>query len=358
MNEITLYKKHVHGVGTWKIRSKGNLIIIAHATTLGGSEVIHHELVETNLSGRSIEQQVLLRIKSRVSRMMDKGYKSTMGEAERDQSNQLGLHRPMLAHPIDRVSSVDYRGAVLQKKLDGHRCLITMDDGQAVAYSRQGKYIPAIKHILEPLRRVLPHDVTLDGELYVHGVKLQTIGSWIKREQPDTVKLSYVVYDMIAPDRYVDRHRELSAILKGMTTGEPGMIMALPYRQWTSHEDTTRWFREVRSQGFEGLMLRLDNRPYEIGRRSSGLLKIKEFDQAEFEVVGFKRSSTGWAICECLAPNGSRFDCSAPGTVDEKTYVWHNQAKFIGKKLTIDFAHWTDDGIPFQPTALRWRDDI
>jgi len=358
VNEITLYKRHVHGVGTWRIWSEGDTIRIAHATAIGGSEVMHSEKVEVNLSGRSLEQQIRLRINSRVSRMMDKGYKSSVAEAQSDQSNQLGLHRPMLAHPIDRMTSVDYRGAVLQKKLDGHRCLITMDEGQAVAYSRQGKYIPSIKHILDPLTKRLPQDVTLDGELYVHGVKLQTIGSWIKREQPDTVKLSYVVYDIISPDRYIDRHRELSSILNGVTTGEPGMIVPLPYRIWTSHEDTTKWFREVRTQGFEGLMLRLDNRPYEIGRRSSSLLKIKEFEQAEFEVVGFKRSSTGWAICECLAPNGSKFDCSAPGSVDEKTYVWHNQAEFLGKKLTIDFAHWTDDGIPFQPTALRWRDDI
>jgi hypothetical protein len=358
VNEITLYKKHVHGIGTWRIWSEGATIVIAHATVIGGSEVVHREQVEVNLSGRTLEQQIALRINSRVSRMMDKGYKTSRLEALNDQSNQLGLHRPMLAHPIDRVNSVDYRNAVLQKKLDGHRCLITVDEGKPVAYSRQGKYIPAIKHILNALTGRLPQDITLDGELYVHGVKLQTIGSWIKREQPDTLKLSYVVYDIISPDRYIDRHAELSAILKGVSTEHPGEIMALPYRLWTSHEDTTKWFREVRAQGFEGLMLRLDGRPYEIGRRSSGLLKIKEFDQAEFEVVGFKRSSTGWAICECLAPNGSKFDCSAPGSVAEKTEVWENQAKYLGRKLTVDFAHWTDDGIPFQPTALRWRDDI
>ena len=105
-------------------------------------------------------------------------------------------------------------------------------------------------------------------------------------------------------------------------------------------------------------MLRLGRRGYEAGKRSSALLKIKEFEQEEFKVVGFKRSSTGWAICECVTLDGRPFDCSAPGSVAEKEYVWNNQSEFLHRYLTVDFAHWTDDGIPFQPTAVRWRDDV
>lgn len=358
MSEIKLYKRHTFGMGTWRIWAEGAIIHIAHASVMGGSEVYHQEKVETNMSGRSLDEQVALRIRSRVSRMMDKGYKADINEAASSQTNQLGLHRPMLAHPINRVNGVNYKGAVLQKKLDGHRCLITVDDGKVVAYSRQGKYIPAIKHILRAFEGRLPSDVTLDGELYVHGVKLQTIGSWIKREQPNTYDLNFVVYDMIANDRYVDRHAELSEIVKGMETDARGQVLVLPYKPWESDESTKGFFRTVRNQGFEGLMLRLDNRAYEVGKRSSSLLKIKEFEQEEFQVIDFKESSTGWAICVCKTKDGKTFDCSAPGTLDEKRYVLYNQDEFRNKMLTIDFAHWTDDGLPFQPTAVRWRDDL
>lgn len=358
MNEIKLYKKNSVGLGTWRIWSEGRTICIAHATVRDGSEVHHRETVETNQSGRTIEEQVALRIRSRVSRMLDKGYKESIELALRDQSNQLGLERPMLAKKIEDISNPSLHGAVLQKKLDGHRCLITCQENKLIAYSRQGKLIPAIKHILHGLDGRIPEGTTVDGELYCHNVKLQTIGSWIKREQADTRNLYFVVYDILSNDRYIDRHRELSEIVAGCDTGAPGKVMALPYRAYEGPEQARAWFREVRGDGFEGLMLRLDNRGYEAGKRSSGLLKIKEWHDEEFKVIGFKASKTGWAICECVTASGGRFDCAAPGSHAEKQYVMDNQAEFLGRFLTVEFAHWTDDGLPFQPNALRWRDDV
>lgn len=355
-NAVTLYKRHQNGIGQWIIWSEGDVIHIAHSMSIDGSRVHHEEKVWTNQSGRTLEQQIQLRIKSRVSRMLDKGYKGSIAEAQASQANQMGLDRPMLAQPIGRVSNPNTKGAVLQKKLDGHRCLVTMQDGEVIAYTRQGKPITTLHHVTDYLRRILPEGVTLDGELYAHGVKLQTIGSWVKRFQPATASLTFAVYDLMAQDRYVDRHKELSDIIRCI--GEQRSIVALPYRPYESDEETHRWFKEVRLAGFEGLMMRLDNRGYQPGIRSNALLKIKEFDQQEFQVVGFKSAGPGWAICECQAPNGKLFDCSAPGDLAEKFEVMRNQAKYLGQYLTIDFAHWTDDGIPFQPTALRWRDDI
>jgi DNA ligase-1 len=351
---LKLYRKNANSIGTWRIWAEGAIIYIAHATVQGGSEVNHTEEVSTNLSGRSLEEQVALRIRSRVSRMLDRGYKATQAEAAMSSSNQMGLDRPMLAQPIKRAKHILYKGAVLQKKLDGHRCLITCQDGEIIAYTRQGKPIPSIKHILNALYHRIPEGTTLDGELYCHGVKLQTIGSWIKREQPATENLFFVCYDMLSKDAYKDRHEELSSIIKDASP----KVIALPYRDWTDHESTTQYFKETRASGFEGLMLRLDGYPYESGKRSYGLLKIKEFEQSEFKVIGFEASSTGWAICNCITEHGVRFDCSAPGSVSEKTYVLEHQAEFQGRMLTVDFAHWTDDGVPFQPTAIRWREDI
>lgn len=357
-DEVRLYRKNANSVGSWRIWPEGAVIHIAHATVLGGSEVHHTETVETNLSGRSLEQQVQLRINSRISRMRDKGYKDTIEEARQSSSNQLGLDRPMLAHPIERVPNVAYAGSVLQKKLDGHRCLITCQDGELISYSRQGKRIDAIRHILRGLQGRIPEGTTIDGELYCHGHPLQTLGSWIKREQPDTARLFFVGYDLISHDRYTERHRELSEILAGANTGAPGGIVALPYRPYESDEATSALFREVRGQGFEGLMLRADNRGYEAGKRSSALLKIKEFFDDEFLVEDFEVSKTGFAICKCVAKNGARFGVSAPGSIDEKKRVLAEKEKYRGRYLTVEYAFLTADGIPFHPNAVRWREDI
>lgn len=357
-DHLILYRKHANGVGTWRIWAEGDHIHIAHATTLDGQEVRHLERVTVNNSGRTLDEQVQLRIRSRTSRMLDKGYKHSLQEAQNSSTNQMGLDRPMLAHPIERVKNVNYSGAVLQKKLDGHRCLVTNRDGEIIAYTRQGKPIPSIGHITDALSGRLPEGTTLDGELYCHSVALQTLGSWIKREQPATRNLFYVVYDTISPDAYRQRHEEITGLLSGIDTGVPGKVVVLPYEDYRDPEHTSGRLTAVRDAGFEGLMLRLDGRGYETGRRSSSLLKIKRFLDGEFEVVGFSQSSTGWAVCRCITEDGKAFDASAPGSHQEKQHVWDNQSLYLGRWLTVEFAHWTDDGLPFQPTATRWREDL
>lgn len=355
MNEIQLYRKNANSVGQWRIFSEGQTIHIFHSTVIGGSEVHHTEVIPQGLAGRTLAEQIRLRINSRVSRMKDRGYKESVEEAIKNPGNQLGLERPMLAHPIERVNNVNYRGAVLQKKLDGHRCLITRQDGQLIAYSRQGKEIDAIYHLLEPIGRRLPEGTTLDGELYCHGYPLQTLASWIKRHQPGTANLSFVCYDVISPDRYIDRHRELSAILSGVTTTTPGQVVVLPFREYEGDDDQLVYFKKVRALGFEGLMLRLDGRGYEAGKRSSSLLKIKEFFDEEFQVIDITPSKEGWAVCTCKLENGATFRCSAPGDMSEKRDVLTNKDKYIGRMLTVEYSFKTADGIPFHPTATRWE---
>ncbi len=353
----TLYRKHVNGLGIWRIWHEGATLYIAHATQEGGSEVVHTEVVTTNNSGRTLDKQIELRIQSRVSRMRDKGYKDSRDEALADGTNQLGLERPMLAQPLDKVSSIRYEGAVLQKKLDGHRCLITNYGGDIITYSRQGKLIPSIWHITDKLKGVLPEGYTLDGELYHHGTPLQTIGSWIKREQTATRLLKYVVYDQISPEHFRDRYYELQKLLTGKFPNKE--IILLPCKDYIDADRMWQEFYDARAKGFEGLILRTNDRGYQAGIRSQSLIKIKEFHDEEFRVVGFKESMDHWAICTCLVPSNNRtFDVSAPGTLHEKRYVLEHQSEFLGRKLTVKFAHWSKDGIPVQPIAVRWREDV
>lgn len=351
---ITLYRKHVHGIGTWKIWNEGQFLFIAHATVEDGNAVIHREEVVTNLSGRSLQEQIELRARSRINRMLDRGYKYSRDEALLGNTNQLGLLPPMLAQPLSKVSSINYVNAVLQKKLDGHRCLITKDEGEIIPYSRKGKLIPSITHITDVLKERLSEGVTLDGELYHHGTPLQTIGSWIKRHQENTKNLAYVVYDLISDQPFLERYEELKRILDGVGTFPVVLLPNVPYE---SEEKMLTLLTDVRARKFEGLILRTNDSPYQPGVRSSSLIKVKVFLDTEVQVKGFKRSKEGWAICICDY-GGKRVDVSAPGGVAEKTYVLEHQDEFLDRYLTIEYSVITIDGVPFHPTAVRWRDDI
>lgn len=354
MIDITLFRRHVNDIGTWRITgdTSTGIITILHAQVDGGSEVKHVERVTTNQSGRSLSDQTELRVKSRVSRMLDRGYKFVKEDANASTSNQLGLKRPMLAQQFDKVRSIDYRNAVLQKKFDGHRCLITKHDGKLIAYSRQGKVIDTIDHVTDRLD-YLPEGFTTDGELYSHGVPLQTIASWVKRKQENTKRLYYVIYDIISDDSFQDRQAELRSVVQN--DGPIFVHLGIPYE---SDEQMREYHRKVVVQGFEGLILRTDDRRYEDGVRSSSLIKIKQFHEMEVTVKGVRPSKENWAVLDCETPDGKPVACSAPGTVDEKRSVYEHMDRYIGRKLTIQYSVLTNDGVPFHPSALRWRVDI
>ena len=353
---ITLYKKHVSGqLGTWRVWVEGDVIHYDHSIVEGGATPENTERVTTNQSGRSLDEQIILRVESMISKRLDRGYKRTREEAIQGSSNQLGLPRPMLAKKLADIRSFDESRAYIQYKLDGHRCLITKCEGELIAYTRQGKLITSISHILDELRDIIPEDATWDGELYTHGHNLQKISSLIKREQPDSKLLRFVVYDQMSPESFMKRYMDIYDRLSVTSMVEAGPVKVLTTLDYKDSSNAQRVFRMARDSGYEGLIIRIDDKGYEAGARSSSLIKMKEFFDDEFEVLDVVPSKDGWGICVCKIGDNV-FRTSAPGTVAEKFEVMTNKQTYIGKMLTVSFADYTDDGLPFQPTAVGWRE--
>lgn len=357
---IILYRKNKFGgLSTWRISAIGPIVTRFFSINGDGKETAYTEEVQTNQSGRSMTDQVKLVVQSYISRMKDKGYKESMEEAMAGATNQLGLARPMLAQPLKRVRNINYTDAVLQPKLNGHRCLITKQDGELIAYTRQGKIIHTISHILEELS-FLPEGETVDGELYTHGQSLQTISSWIKRDQPNNKKLRFVMYDTIRPESFIDRFSILRDYYTFILKNLPNQFVdLLGYNAYVDEQETQSLFISIKQNGFEGLILRTNDRCYEAGIRSNSLIKIKQFLDGEYKVIAIWPSKNGWAVCTCEIPGKSiTFDVSAPGTVTDKTFVLDHKDKFIGKQLTVAYSELTELGKPFNPVALNWVDPV
>lgn len=363
-----LWRKNSLGIGTWRVTSlvetsTRGTIYIAHSTVEGGSEVRHSDPVVVNNSGRTIQQQLDLEVAARISRMKDKGYKVTREEALLGSTNQMGLANPMLALPLAKVTLTQsmMANAHVQPKFDGHRCLITKQGGDILAYTRKGKPITTIPHILEDAYQWMQEGDTLDGELYIHGVKLQTISSLIKAEQPDSRKLNYHWYDMVDRTRFFDhRYRTMTDLHANCKTPQ---IELVPTERVTKMAEVYDHFKRSRAAGLEGSMLRLSIAGYQDGARVQQLIKVKEREDGEVTVLGGRASSQGWAILSVSFmpdPAGKevKFDISAPGSVPEKTEVLKNLDRYVGRKLTVEYAMLTDDGIPFHAVATRWRDDL
>lgn len=368
--ERTLYIRDNAGkLRYWTCREALDGLEIEHGV-LNGTPQFQYESIEEGKAGRSQDEQIESRINSRCNKQLDKGYVTDLEVAKvMKPVNSLGFNKPMLAKKSEDVDMhrMMTKPFYLQNKLDGNRCPVANDGTGLVAYTRNGKEFTTLKHILEPLKTVLPSDVTIDGELYLHGVSLQTIVSWGKRLQPDTLKLQLHIYDIMEDAPFSERNKELDAILTPSFLKAYPSIRRVETRAYTpeSGANLRDLLAVARGDNYEGLMFRSDyslNRGvmvpvgYEDGKRSGSLIKLKEWDSMEFQVYDITDSEDGWAILHLINPRGEPFTASCPGSVPFKTMVLREKEKYIRKWVTIRFAYWTEENKPFHGVAEAFRD--
>lgn len=354
-----LYKQSAQGIlQVWSIWYEDDTIYIEWGQEGGEMQEQTEEILESK-AARSVEEQVLSRINSRIEKKLDQGYVYNKAEAQANKpTNRLGLMKPMLATPFDRVKGIDFETSWLQAKYDGHRCLVhRRDKDNYIAYSRNGKVIHSIPEILRAIDDLdMSVGATLDGELYHHGTPLQRITSWVKRRQANTLNLHYVVYDiMITGGGYKLRHALLESFFKGKSEQ---FVRLAPTMPCPAASEIAYHLRSTIEDGYEGLILRRSGFPYEDGKRSKGLVKIKQFQDDEFLVVDINPSREGYAILTCATKDGKKFNATAPGDMTQKMRVMNHKQDFIGRFVQLKYANLTEDGVPFHPIATMWRNKL
>lgn len=353
MNKIKLYAKDAVGnLRIWTIEQDAqNHIEIKHGV-YGGTLQTESETIDYGIGGRSQQEQIESRMQSRINKKVDLGYVFTAdGAMNEPRTNSLGFMKPMLAARYDKVKDFKFEHNYVQKKLDGHRCLITKRHGEVVAYSRNGKLIDTIKHILEELQD-MPEGTTLDGELYHHGTKLQRISSWVKKYQVNTKSLKFVCYDVMEDHPYKERYETICDIIPHDALNSRVIETDIIYGEFPVAALLGSSLRD----GYEGLILRpAFGFNYEDGKRSKGLIKVKAWLDDEYRVTGVTASVDGYGVLH-MQHNKKYFKATAPGTMPEKRHVLENAEQYIGKMVNIQYAFLTEDGVPFQPIATMWRD--
>jgi len=343
-----LFSKDVSGkIRVWQIEPQTEGFIIGYGEL---DSIIQTKYIDViPKSNRTMEQQIELELNSRISKQMDKGYTWDLDKAKTElRTNSLGFHRPMLAQRIQNVRNVDYTNSVIQRKYNGHRCLITNEAGILIAYSKNGKPITTISHILKDMQ--IPENHTIDGELYVHGELVQSISSLVKKQQPANLRLNFIAYDYISPDTYLKRLAGLVHLPKSPSWGVAETF------NFNYGEEVDYMHRFVK-EGYEGAIIRLDGYGYEDGKRSKCLIKVKPKYDDEFTVIDIEQSKDGWAILVCDLPEINKtFKVSAPGTFDEKHKIWRERDYYIGECIQVEYYELTKDKVPFHPIATYWRD--
>jgi DNA ligase-1 len=351
MKEVTIYK----------LDSKSKLRFLTISTE--GSEVVQTsglvgtDSPVTNRSqciGKNIgkanettaEEQAVSEAQSKLKKKLEEGYYESQEEAE---GGTLVL--PMLAKDFKKEERKVQYPCFVQPKLDGMRALKTGDK----IISRKNKPIETMNHIAEDIKIFVD---TLDGELYAHGESFQRNMELIKKYRPgesETVK--YHVYDMVLP---LLPFRERIMILKTiLDTMNPEHIELVPTYKVNSKEELLEYHKQFLEQGYEGTMVRHGDEGYQPNKRSSSLLKFKDFQDIACKIVDVeaseKRPDQGSFIC--ALEDGRTFGCGMRFSHAERKDVINNPEDYIGQTAEIRFFEYTDEGLPRFPVCVGLRLD-
>jgi DNA ligase-1 len=230
-------------------------------------------------------------------------------------------------------------------------------------------------------QRFVGKTLTFDGELYNHDYRdnFEDLMSLIRPPAPveGHEVVQYWIYDLPScKANFGERHRELFSLLHDLPKDSPLVMVPTTVCKsdadiWTAHE------RNLANE-FEGTMIRNDG-PYEEGRRSRHLQKLKTWKDGEYTIIGFadgrgKDASTvaafycivdpttpsdQWSeICENLAagrPELRGFKARLKASYDYRRKLFAAK-DFVGKPLTVKYQNLTADGKPRFPIGKGIRD--
>lgn len=374
MNLPTLFKKTATGAAQeWTIGTEGAVIVTRWGQKDGAVQETRDEIKTGKNIGRSNEttavQQAELEAQSQWEKKLKKGYVQSLADAKAGKTDSIieGGIFPMLAHRFDEQGHKLVYPCYVQPKLDGHRCIAMIDaNGRCTLWSRTRKPITSMDHIVAAIEMMGIHSTILDGELYNHGYKdrFEELTSFIRDAEyrEGATAVQYHVYDL--PSSWAFRHRwEFLRDHEQLRTHWQmggGFLKLVETLQATDEDDLMLAFNAYLAQGYEGAIARNAEGAY-VNKRSYDLLKIKEFLDAEFPVIGVEEGRgklVGHAIFVCKTPQGVEFRAKLKGETASLKQYFDNPALAIGRQLTVKYQGLTNkNGVPRFPVALRFRDD-
>jgi DNA ligase-1 len=361
-----LYKRRSDGgVQEWEIEVSSGRFRVTSGIKDGSLVTSEWTICEGKNLGRSNETtpiaQAQAEAQAKWQKQYDKGYREEVGEVD-----NLTQFKPMLAKIWGDYKEKTSFPVYSQRKYNGMRS-VSRADGM---WSRGGKPISAAPHIFEVLKPLFDKypGLVIDGELYNHELcdLLNQLLSLVKKQKPSSSELTeskkivrYYVYDAAGlPGLNEDagfgkRHEVLSKIINDLGSE---YIVFVDTEKVISEKQLDALYKQYLAEGYEGQMVRLDA-PYQ-NKRTSDLLKRKEFQDAEFPIVQIvegigNRSGMAGAV-ECRLPDGQTFRANIKGDRAFLRDLLRDKLDYTGKSATVKFFDYTEYGIPYFPVVTAF----
>jgi DNA ligase 1 len=362
MHETLYHKSKTDAIVQWDIWTEGADICTEYGQ-IGGKMQLSRKTATPKNVGRAnattAEEQAILEAKAMHKKRLDAKYSLTIEDAKKE------VFLPMLASDFEkRKDKVTYPVDV-QPKLDGVRCLAYWDGGSVKLMSRGGKQWNCCQHIIDELETILPTDWVLDGELYIHGSTFQEITKLVKKLRPESVNVQFHVYD-VPRAKYEETelggstwdNRKMSLLLIDEFVENCKSVVAVESHYTTCEEDVYKLQSQFLEDGYEGAIVREMDGEYKFGYRSRSLLKVKNFMDEEYKIIGFGTGIgrfEGSVVWICTTEDGKEFRVVPQGTMEQRQELYKDANNSIGSLLKVKFFELTDDNIPRFPVGLGIR---
>lgn len=296
---------------------------------------------------------------------------------------------PMLAHDFNKRNKDIVFPCFIQPKLDGVRCLITIDTKthEIVSYSRTGRKYNNTTYITKELekRKIFYSEVfknlnidcrtiVLDGELYSHTIeggfdKISGIcrKNTLKSKDEEILKqIEYHIYDFFTTSPETSKkliYSKRLEILQQLNLNDSKYLKLVETVRCEYDNAVLSYLTHFINEKYEGIILRNAGAEYSVGNRSKHLQKLKEFVDSEFKIVdfvegtGIEKGCVIW-ICEYTNCNGDidTFNVRPRGEHESRKEQFINGNKYIGKLLTVRYFELTKNNCPRFPVGICIRD--
>jgi DNA ligase 1 len=361
----TIYKKDVTGsVRVWYAEI-GEGPLEGHWRTvsglLSGEKIASEWKFATPKSQFNSQEQAIFEATAAMTKKLKIDYRESIENVDEKRSS---LIRPMLAHTF-----AGWQGSCfVQPKIDGMRCIANQDG----LWSRLNNRIISVPHIEAILMNFFEDfpTIILDGELYNHDLHddFNSIMSLTKKTKPNMEDLDrserlieYWVYDMFNEEEFELTFEQRWQFLQDnlFNRFSNDKIVEVLTLKVDTEEALNINFIEMLEHGYEGQMVRL-NRAYD-QKRSYALLKRKEMQDEEFQLLDIEEGQGNWAgfakIAICQTIDGKRFGAGISGTQEFNYRLLREKDKY--KSVTVKYQALTPDGVPRFGIAIKfWENEF
>lgn len=394
LNKTTLYQKDTKGrTKLWGIEvidKNTHAEILVQSGLIDGAITSEITVIDKGLNlgkanATTPYTQALAEAQSKIEKKIRAGYVENLSEVREAKELGSGIKGPMLAQKFDNtkkqassknLDDLKLRGKKIftQRKKDGNRCKVIIDSNGISMWTRKGDQQPLLTHITDTIvenfikasKETGLDRFELDGEIFTTAYSFNRLNGLIKREKKTAEdielckQIKFHLYDIDLPIGYEERYKIIQHFASSTVhIEEAEEIVATP-------ENITTKLEKYLAEGEEGLMIRVPGVPYE-NKRSWSLLKVKIFEDMEFEIVGFEESTrrgmVGAVICkmDCAAKDRDgkpivTFKAGLQASHEEATEIWNNKNKYIGKQGTVTYFCRSEYSVPRFPKFKSFRD--